>query len=48
MLAIACGAASLALTVFGVWPAAILVVLCAVLIAYAVSRVRKHDPRSSP
>lgn len=42
-LAIICGAASLALTVFGVWPAVVLVVLCAGLAAYSVSRIRKHD-----
>jgi Flp pilus assembly protein TadB len=45
-LAIICGAASLALTVFGVWPAVVLVVLCAALAAYAVSKIRKHEPRS--
>lgn len=45
-LAIICGAASLALTVFGVWPAVVLVVLCAGLAAYAVSKIRKHEPRS--
>lgn len=47
ILAIVCGAASLALTVFGVWPAALLVLLCGVLAAYAVTKVRKHEPRSS-
>jgi uncharacterized protein (DUF58 family) len=46
MLAIICGAASLALTVFGVWPAVLLVLLCAALATYAVSRIRKRDPRS--
>jgi hypothetical protein len=45
-LAIICGAASLALTVFGAWPAVVLVVLCAALAAYAVSKIRKHEPRS--
>lgn len=45
MLAIICGAASVALTVFGVWPAALLVLLCAALAAYSVSRIRKHDAR---
>jgi hypothetical protein len=46
-LAIICGAASLALTVFGVWPAVLLVVLCAGLAAYAVSKIRKHEPHSN-
>jgi Flp pilus assembly protein TadB len=46
MLAVICGAASLALTVFGVWPAVLLVLLCAALATYAVGRIRKRDPRS--
>jgi hypothetical protein len=43
MLALICGAASLILTVFGVWPAAILVLACAGLASYAVRRLKRFD-----
>lgn len=43
MAALICGAASLTLTVFGVWPAAVLVLASAGLAWYAVSRIRRFD-----
>jgi len=46
MLALVCGAASLALTVFGVWPAALLVLLSALLAGYSFKKIRKNDAAS--
>jgi hypothetical protein len=43
MLAMLFGAGSLTLTVFGVWPAAVLVLASAALAFYAVKRIRRYD-----
>jgi fatty acid desaturase len=43
IVAILCGAASLALVVFGVWPAVILLVACAGMASISVHKIRKHD-----
>jgi fatty acid desaturase len=43
ILAILFGAASLALVVFGVWPAVILLIGCTAMASISLHKIRKHD-----
>lgn len=43
MLAILFGAAAVTLTVFGVWPAILLVIACAMLASFAWHKIKKRD-----
>jgi hypothetical protein len=48
ILAIIFGCASLVLTVFGAWPALLLVLASGVVGALAVSKIKKYKPRARP